>query len=43
MMKKALGEQWQEKEKLALAYLKHALPSIPTALTSDAWLGTGNK
>lgn len=43
MMKKALGEQWAEKEKLALAYLKDALPKIPTELTSDAWLGVGVK
>lgn len=43
MMKKTLGEQWPEKEKLALAYLKEALPKVPTELTSDAWLGTGKK
>jgi len=43
MMKKGLGEQWPEKEKLALAYLKLALPTIPTELTSDAWLGLGVK
>jgi len=43
MMRKALGEQWQEKEKLALAYLKQALPKKPTELTSDAWLGVGTK
>jgi ubiquinone/menaquinone biosynthesis C-methylase UbiE len=43
MMKKALGELWPEKEKLALAYLQQALPSLPTALTSDSWLGTANK
>ena len=43
MMKKELGDRWPEKEKIALAYLKQALPRIPTELTSDAWLGTGNK
>lgn len=43
MMKKGLGGQWAEKEQLALAYLKQALPQIPTELTSDAWLGTGVK
>jgi len=43
MMKKGLGDLWPEKEKLALAYLKEALPKIPTELTSDAWLGLGIK
>jgi hypothetical protein len=43
MMKKALGDQWPEKEKLALNYLKESLPKIPTELTSDAWLGIGKK
>lgn len=43
MMKKALGEQWPEKEKLALDYLHEILPDTPTQLTSDAWLGTAIK
>jgi ubiquinone/menaquinone biosynthesis C-methylase UbiE len=43
MMKKALGEQWPEKEKLALAYLEENLPELPTWLSSDAWLGTAVK
>lgn len=43
MMKKALGEQWKEKEKLALDYLHEILPDTPTQLTSDAWLGTAIK
>ncbi len=43
MMKKALGEQWPEKEKLALTYLEEMLPEIPSGLSSDAWLGTGIK
>ncbi|HEY6094847.1 MAG TPA: methyltransferase domain-containing protein [Gallionellaceae bacterium] len=44
MMKKAMGEAlWREKEKLALDYLKERLPSLPTELTSDAWLGVGLK
>jgi len=44
MMKKNMGETlWQEKEKLALAFLEEKLPTTPTALTSDAWLGVGVK
>jgi len=44
MMKKSMGEAvWREKEILALDYLKERLPSIPTELTSDAWLGVGVK
>ena len=44
MLKKSYGEQlWQEKELLALAYLEKSLPTLPTALTSDAWLGLGIK
>jgi len=40
MLKKSMGEAaWREKEILALDYLKERLPSIPTELTSDAWLG----
>lgn len=44
MMKNAMGEAWwQEKEKLALAFLEQQLPDTPTELTSDAWLGLGVK
>ena len=44
MLKKSMGEAtWCEKEILALDYLKEKLPSIPTELTSDAWLGVGVK
>jgi len=34
---------WREKEKLVLDYLKEKLPELPTELTSDAWLGVGEK
>ncbi|MBI3775957.1 MAG: methyltransferase domain-containing protein [Gammaproteobacteria bacterium] len=44
MLKKNLGENlWREKEPLALNYLERNLPSLPTALSSDAWLGLGGK
>lgn len=44
MLKKNMGETaWREKEILALDYLKERLPPLPTALTSDAWLGVGVK
>jgi len=44
MLKKSMGESaWQEKEILALNYLEEKLPSTPTTLTSDAWLGLGIK
>ena len=44
MLKKSMGETvWREKEILALDYLKERLPTTPTALTSDAWLGLGIK
>ncbi len=44
MLKKSLGEDtWREKERLAIAYLRSMLASTTTALTSDAWLGTGVK
>jgi hypothetical protein len=44
MMKKGLGEVlWREKEKLALASLEEALPTLKKQLTSDAWLGLGIK
>ena len=44
MLKKSMGEAvWREKETLAIDYLKERLPSLPAALTSDAWLGVGLK
>ena len=44
MLKKSMGEVgWREKEILAFDYLKERLPSLPTELTSDAWLGVGVK
>ena len=44
MLKNGMGDPlWQEKEKLALRYLQDRLPSTPTSLASDAWLGTGVK
>ena len=44
MLKKSMGESaWREKEILALEYLENKLPSTPTTLTSDAWLGLGIK
>ena len=39
---KSMGEAaWREKEILALDYLKVKTASLPTELTSDAWLGGG--
>ncbi|MEO8331855.1 MAG: methyltransferase domain-containing protein [Gallionella sp.] len=44
MLKKSMGESaWREKEILAINYLEDRLPSTPTELTSDAWLGLGIK
>lgn len=44
MLKKSMGESaWKEKEILALDYLEEKIPSTPTTLTSDAWLGLGIK
>jgi len=44
MLKKSMGEAaWRVKEILALDYLKERIPSLPTELTSDAWLGLGEK
>jgi len=44
MLKKSMDEAaWREKEILAFDYLKEKLPSLPTELTSDAWLGIGVK
>jgi len=44
MMKKALGETaWKEKESLAIEYLEAQLTTLPTTLSSDAWLGVGIK
>lgn len=42
MMKKSMGEaMWCEKEILALDYLRERLRTLPTELTSDAWMGVG--
>lgn len=44
MMKKNMGEAaWREKEVLAIRYLEEKLTELPTRLSSDAWLGIGNK
>jgi len=44
MMKNGMCETlWQEKEKSAIAFLEQQLPQMPTALTSDAWMGVGIK
>jgi ubiquinone/menaquinone biosynthesis C-methylase UbiE len=44
MLKNGMGEAvWREKEKMAIKYLYERLPTIPTLLTSDAWLGTATK
>jgi hypothetical protein len=44
MVKSSMGEDvWREKEKLAIKYLEGEIPSTPTTLTSDAWLGLGRK
>ena len=36
-------DEWKEKEKIALQYLEETLTSMPTSLSSDAWLGYGIK
>jgi len=44
MLKRNMSEElWREKEILAINYLEETLPSIPTELTSDAWLGLAVK
>ena len=44
MLKKGMGETaWREKERLAINHLEEQLPSTPTILSSDAWLGTAIK
>ena len=44
MLKNSMSvASWGEKEIQALKYLRDLLPSTPTALTSDAWLGTAIK
>lgn len=44
MMKRKMGPVlWKEREKLALRYLKRALKSRRSGLTSQAWLGVGMK
>lgn len=44
MLKKGMGETaWREKEELAIRFLEEKLPTLPTKLSSDAWLGLGIK
>ncbi len=44
LLKQSMGEStWREKEILALKYLEEKIPSTPTSLTSDAWMGLGVK
>ncbi|MDD5056332.1 MAG: methyltransferase domain-containing protein [Sideroxydans sp.] len=44
MMKKSMDEAiWREKEKLAIRYLEETLTTLPTKLSSEAWLGVGVK
>jgi ubiquinone/menaquinone biosynthesis C-methylase UbiE len=44
MMRKKMGPKiWKEKEKIALRYLRKALKHRPAQLTSQAWLGLGEK
>lgn len=37
------GDEWQEKEKLPIAYLKNTITKLPTQLSSMAYLGYGVK
>jgi SAM-dependent methyltransferase len=44
MLKEKMGSAlWQKKQPLALRFLHGHLPTTPTRLTSDAWLGIGAK
>jgi len=44
MLKNNMSEDvWREKEILAIDYLEKTLPSTPTELTADAWLGLAVK
>jgi hypothetical protein len=44
MMKDAMPiEIWNEKSKIAIAYLEEAIDSYPASLSADAWLGIGVK
>ena len=44
MLKNSMSpEEWEEKEGVALDYLQHTLPSLPTSLCAKAWLGCGVK
>lgn len=44
MLKNSMGDAvWRGKQKLAIKYLEGEIPSTPTTLTSDAWLGFGRK
>jgi len=44
MMKNSMSpEEWSEKEKIALAYLHENVTSVPTSLSSDAWIACAEK
>lgn len=44
LMKKSMGEgEWRDKERVAIKFLEENIPSVPTTLSSDAWLGLGVK
>ena len=44
MMKQGMSAaEWEEKERIAIAYLRENLTTLPTVLTSKAWLGYGVK
>lgn len=44
MMQQGMSpEEWKEKERIALEFLKNNIPSLPTSLTAKAWLGCGIK
>ena len=44
MMKNSMQpSEWKKKGRIALQYLEKTLTSIPTSLSSDAWLGYGVK
>ena len=44
MMKNNMPEAvWQEKNRIALSYLRETLGEMPTTLSASAWLGVGTK
>jgi len=44
MLKNSMSiEEWEERERIALDYLQDKLPSLPTTLYANAWLGCGIK